>query len=105
MKWIAVTWKSLVLSMVLAGWASATEKVDINSADAATLDRVLVNVGAAKAQAIVDYRQANGPFRSPEELAQVRGIGLRPVEINRDSITVGAADQPPARTAGQVPRR
>lgn len=105
MKWIAVTWKSLVLSMVLAGWASATDKVDINSADAATLDRVLVNVGAAKAQAIVDYRQANGPFRSPEELAQVRGIGLRTVEINRDLITVGAADQAPARTAGQVPRR
>lgn len=105
MKWITVTWKSLVLSMVLAGWALATEKVDINSADVATLDRVLVNVGAAKAQAIVDYRQANGPFRSPEELAQVRGIGLRTVEINRDVITVGAADQPPARTAGQVPRR
>lgn len=104
MKLFAVTGKSLLLGMVLAGWASASEKVDINTADAATLDRVLVNIGAAKAQAIVDHRQANGPFRSAEELAQVKGIGLATIERNRELITVGAAEG----TAGKaepVPRR
>lgn len=104
MKLFAVTWKSLLLSMVLAGWALAMEKVDINTADVATLDRVMVNVGAAKAQAIVDFRQANGPFRSVEELAQVKGIGLATVERNRDVITVSAKASVPAPVA-TVPRR
>ena len=95
MNLLGVTWKSLLLGMVMmAGTVAAMEKVDINTADAATLDRVLVNVGAAKAQAIVDFRQANGPFRSAEELAQVRGIGLATVERNRELITVGKVPAP-----------
>ncbi|WP_240126181.1 ComEA family DNA-binding protein [Thermomonas alba] len=82
---------ALVLCVALAGSAFAGETVNINTADAATLDRVLVNVGPAKAQAIVDYRKANGPFRSPEQLAMVKGIGLKTVEKNRDRISVGGA--------------
>lgn len=86
--------KSLLLSLVLigsllAGTAMAAEKVDINTADAATLDRVLLNVGPSKAEAIVAYRKANGAFRSAEELALVKGIGLRTIEKNRDRIVVG----------------
>ena len=104
MKVFAATWKSLLLAMMLMGWASASEKVDINSADAGTLDRVLVNIGAAKAQAIVDYRQANGPFRSAEELALVKGIGLATIERNREVITVGSAEES-TRKAAPVPRR
>ena len=80
---------TLALSLALAGSALAAEKVNINTADAATLDRVLVNVGPAKAQAIVAYRKQNGAFRSAEQLAQVQGIGLKTVEKNRDSIMLG----------------
>lgn len=80
---------SLLLSLLLAGTALASDKVNINTADAATLDRVLVNVGPAKAEAIVAYRKANGAFRSPEQLAMVKGIGLKTVEKNRDRIEVG----------------
>ncbi|TDK27455.1 helix-hairpin-helix domain-containing protein [Luteimonas aestuarii] len=86
---------TLLFALLFAGSAVATEKVDINTADAATLARVLVNVGPAKAEAIVEYRQANGPFRSAEQLAQVSGIGLKTVEKNHDRIVVGAA---PARS-------
>ena len=82
---------SLLLSLVLVGTAFANEKVNINTADAATLDRVLKNVGPAKAEAIVAYRKENGAFKSPEQLAQVKGIGLRTVELNRDSIVVSSA--------------
>ena len=104
MKLFAVTWKSLLLGMVMmAGSVSARDKVDINTADAATLDRVMVNVGAAKAQAIVEFRQANGPFRSVEELTQVKGIGLATVDRNRDLITVGDVATPKEPAA--VPRR
>lgn len=94
MKSIRAVLASLCLSLLLAGTAFANEsaeKVNINTADAATLARVLHNVGQAKAEAIVAYRAENGPFRSAEQLAQVRGIGLRTVEQNVERIDVGAA--------------
>ena len=90
---------SLILSLALAGAAIAGETVNINTADAATIDRVLVNVGPAKAQAIVDYRKANGAFRSAEQLAMVKGIGLKTVEKNRDRIALGAARPAPKAAA------
>lgn len=105
MKSLTTLFSSLILSLVLAGAALAGETVNINTADAATIDRVLVNVGPAKAQAIVDHRKANGAFRSPEQLALVKGIGLKTVEKNRDRIVIGAARpaanaaRPAARTA------
>ncbi|ALN84674.1 MULTISPECIES: ComEA family DNA-binding protein [Lysobacter] len=103
MKSFALIAKSLVLSLMLAGSAFASEQVNINSADAATLDRVLLNVGASKAEAIVAYRKANGAFRSVEQLALVKGIGLKTVEKNRDRIVVGGAPQGrPTNTAGAI---
>ena len=98
MKSLTTLFSSLILSLALAGAAIAGETVNINTADAATIDRVLLNVGPAKAQAIVDYRKANGAFRSAEQLALVKGIGLKTVEKNRDRIALGAAR--PAAKAG-----
>ena len=94
---------ALLLSLAMAGSALAAEKVNINTADAATLDRVLVNVGPSKAEAIVAYRKANGPFRSAEQLAEVKGIGLRTVEQNRERIVVSA--KAPAKPAAAAPAR
>lgn len=91
MKPFKVMLHALLLSLALMGGAFAAEKVNINTADAATIDRVLLNVGPAKAEAIVAYRKANGAFRSPEQLAMVKGIGLKTVEKNRDRIVVGGA--------------
>lgn len=79
---------ALLLSLASIGPAFAADAVDINTADAATLNQVLVNVGPSKAQAIVDYRDEHGPFKSPDQLAQVKGIGLKTVEKNRDRIVV-----------------
>ncbi len=90
---------TLALSLALAGSALAAEKVNINTADAATLDRVLVNVGPAKAQAIVAYRKQNGAFRSAEQLAQVQGIGLKTIEKNRESILLGGGGAPATKPA------
>ncbi len=101
-----VVLKSLVLALLLTGSALAADKVNINSASAAEIDRVLLNVGASKAQAIVDYRQAHGPFKSVEDLALVKGIGLKTVERNHYRIEVGAtkATTPTvARTAAAKP--
>ncbi len=100
MKSLTTLFSSLILSLALAGAALAGETVNINTADAATLDRVLVNIGPAKAEAIVAHRKTNGAFRSAEQLALVKGIGLKTVEKNRDRIVLGAAR--PAAVSGKV---
>ena len=99
MNTLKTLFSSLILSLALVGAAIAGETVNINTADAATIDRVLVNVGPAKAQAIVDYRKANGAFKSAEQLAMVKGIGLKTVEKNRDRIALGAARPAPKAAA------
>jgi len=60
--------------------------VNVNTADAATLSAELTGVGMAKAEAIVAYREANGPFRSVDDLVRVKGIGSRTLEMNRGNI-------------------
>ncbi|MBL0164392.1 MAG: helix-hairpin-helix domain-containing protein [Xanthomonadales bacterium] len=82
---------SLVLSLALALPAFAAEQVDINSADAKTLAEGLNGVGMSKAEAIVAYRDEHGPFANAEDLAQVKGIGDKIVEKNRDNIVVGGS--------------
>lgn len=66
-------------------------KVDINSADARTLHASLLNIGQSKAEAIVAWRKQHGRFRSADELAQVKGIGLKTIERNRSWIVLGSA--------------
>ena len=83
------TLTTLALSLLLAGSAFAADRVNINTADAATIDRVLLNIGPSKAEAIVAYRKAHGAFRSAEQLALVKGVGLKTIEKNRDRIVVG----------------
>lgn len=105
MKSFALILRSLALALLVAGTAAASDKVDINTADAAELDRVLVNVGPSKAATIVEHRNAHGPFKSLEELALVKGIGLKTVEKNRDRIQIGrAAAASQATVAGKEAR-
>jgi len=106
MKKLLLIVKTLVLSALLASSAFAAEKVNINTADAATLDRVLVGIGPSKAEAIVVYRKQNGAFRSADQLASVKGIGLATIEKNRDRILLGgvAPAAAPAKAApGKAP--
>ncbi|MEX6503020.1 ComEA family DNA-binding protein [Pseudomonas zhanjiangensis] len=63
-------------------------KIDLNSADAATLQRELSGIGESKARAIVAYREANGPFVSVDELLEVKGIGQAILSKNRDKLRV-----------------
>ena len=65
--------------------------VDINTADAETISAELQGVGITKAIAIVEYRKANGPFKSVDDLVKVKGIGERTVEINRKNILLEPA--------------
>ena len=102
MKSLNALLQTLVMTMLLVGTAAAAEKVNINTADAATIDRVLLNIGPAKAEAIVAHRKANGAFRSLEQLALVKGVGLKTVEKNRDRIVLGGGVPVPARKPGAL---
>ncbi|MGH8104693.1 MAG: ComEA family DNA-binding protein [Arenimonas sp.] len=93
--------KTFALTALLATSAFAAEKVNINTADAATLDRVLVGVGPSKAEAIVLYRKQNGAFRTADQLTGVKGIGLATIEKNRDRIVVGGAVAPAKAAPGK----
>ncbi len=77
---------------------SASARVDINTANAATLAEKLPGIGPVKAAAIILYRQAHGPFASVEAIAAVKGIG--PATIKRLSLLVRVASQTSASATG-----
>ena len=64
------------------------DKVNINTANAQTLEEKLVGIGEARAGDIVRYREIYGLFVSADELAEVKGIGQSTVDRNRDVITL-----------------
>ena len=84
----------LALALALLAHA-AVAAVNLNTA---TKDELigLHGIGPAKAQAILDYRKANGPFKSVEELKDVKGIGAKRFEKLKADLTIGAA---PVKTA------
>lgn len=80
-----------LLAALFAGMAHAQDEsaapVNINQADATTLAQ-LDGVGSARAEAIIAYREENGPFEAAEDLDQVSGIGATTVERNLQRISV-----------------
>jgi competence protein ComEA len=66
---------------------SATDKVNINTADLAALD-ALPGIGPTIAQRIIDHREANGPFRTIEGLIDVSGIGEKTLADLEPFVTV-----------------
>ncbi|MFM8236367.1 MAG: ComEA family DNA-binding protein [Actinomycetota bacterium] len=66
---------------------SSPGPIDVNRATAAELE-ALPGVGPATAAAIVREREEHGPFRSPDDLERVRGIGPAKLAALRDQIRV-----------------
>ncbi|WP_408924645.1 helix-hairpin-helix domain-containing protein [Corynebacterium sp. YSMAA1_1_F7] len=66
---------------------SAEGKVNLNTADATQLETIS-GIGPATAEAIIAWRDSNGPFTSVEQLMEVRGIGPAKFEAMRDAVTV-----------------
>jgi competence protein ComEA len=85
-----IAMRKWILSWMIAfgPLAALAGPVDLNSADAATLAKELEGIGPARAKAIVEYRERNGKFRSPDELLNVKGIGPQVLEENKDKLQV-----------------
>lgn len=98
------TLAALLLALACVGGVAASERINLNTADVATLDRVMDGVGPAKAAAIVEHRRVHGPFRTVDQLVNVKGIGPATLEQNRARIMVaGVPAQAQARAAAKAP--
>lgn len=64
----------LIALLVVPGFVIAGDKININTASRDQLCE-LTGVGPAIADRIIEYREKNGPFKSIEEITQVKGIG------------------------------
>ena len=90
----------LATCLCFAGAPAEAGPINLNAADAATLASELKGVGKVKAQAIIEFRQKHGPFRSVDELAQVKGFSQKLIDRNRADIKLGPV---PAGTQGLPP--
>lgn len=70
-----------------AGSSTSSEKININQADREELTE-LNGIGEAKAQAIITFREENGPFTSIDQLTEVPGIGEKSLENMKDQISL-----------------
>ncbi|TNF92791.1 MAG: helix-hairpin-helix domain-containing protein [Gammaproteobacteria bacterium] len=76
------------IALSIASAASWAGPVNINKADAVTLAAEIKGVGDKRAQAIVQYREEHGDFKSVDELANIKGIGEKIVDKNRENLIV-----------------
>lgn len=63
------------------------DKIDINQADPVELTR-LPGIGTSTAAKITAYREANGPFKSVDDLLNVKGIGPEKLEKIKPLVTL-----------------
>ena len=84
-----VSWKvETAVELDMAAWLPPeARKINLNT-DPAELLADLPGIGAALAQRIVEYREANGPFQTVEEIMEVKGIGEKIYHAIADLITV-----------------
>jgi len=99
---------TLTLAAVLAGGMMVAEaeasggQVNINTATSDQL-QLLPRVGPALAGRIIEFREANGPFKAIEDLLRVRGVGERSFDNLRPYLTING--QTTLREKVRIPRQ
>ena len=83
---IAILGLTLMLGLASPVTAQEMAPINVNTADA-TLLTELPGIGETKAEAIVEDREANGPYESADDLARVSGIGEMTIERLSEQVT------------------
>ena len=96
-KFLLVLLSVVAFSLSASVWAA----VDLNKATQTELETIK-GVGPAKAKAIIDYRTKNGPFKTVDDLDNVKGFGKKSVDKVRSEISVGGASAAPAVKAAKA---
>lgn len=78
---------ALMMAWVAPTMADDMAKININTATQEQL-MSLKGIGASYADRIIEYREKNGPFQTPEDLLKVKGIGDKTLETIKDNIVV-----------------
>jgi len=78
---------ALVMSWAVPAISEEMGIVNINTANVEKL-MTLEGIGEAYAQRIVEFRDKNGPFKNPQDLTKIKGIGERILELNKGRIVV-----------------
>ena len=92
---------ALILTIQTATPAYAAEVVDINRADAETMIANWKGIGEKKARAIISYRKKNGPFKSIDDLLNVKGIGEGLIKKNKRYMSLSGG----ARSTAKTPKK
>lgn len=91
----------LVFGLILAlcSAVALAQAIDLNTASAEQLEKALKGIGPKKAADIVKYREANGPFKSVDDLTNVPGIKGKTLEKIKPLVSVGGAPSMPTAPA------
>lgn len=76
------------IALFLAGISLALAAVNLNTASIDELTAVK-GIGPSKAKAIVEHRDKNGPFKSVDDLKEIKGFGDKSVDKMRGELSVG----------------
>ncbi len=93
---------TIIFVIVVSTPLYAASLVNINTADKAALT-TLKGIGDFKAQAIIDYRTANGPFKKIDDIQEVKGIGPATYATIKDFITIETTVPEPAKAPIAAP--
>ncbi|MEO1870435.1 MULTISPECIES: ComEA family DNA-binding protein [Cobetia] len=88
----------LVTSLLVLSPTSQAADMNINTATAAQLTE-LKGIGGKKAQAIIEWRKANGPFTDVAQLTEIKGIGPNTLKRMNTTLTLGEPGKPSKKTS------
>jgi competence protein ComEA len=89
---------AMLFAALLAYSGFALAVVNINSASKEQLEK-LDGIGPVKAQAIIDYRKKNGPFKKVEDIKNVDGIGDATFSTIRKDLVLSGTTTGPGKAA------
>jgi len=81
--WFTVV--GFIATLLISTFVFAADYINVNTANHEQL-KALNGVGDARADAIIQHREKYGPFQSFDDFKNVKGIGDKIIEANRDII-------------------